>query len=105
MCLLFKLTLEDPRRVHFGFGVAPEPVPRVPKEESDIYVRGGPNMRVGLLAVDKAVLFLREEHSLTREKVVKCVYVCGGLGSASICIALMCVYALLILCTCVFLNI
>lgn len=43
--------------------------PKAPKERTDIVVIGGPNMTVGLLAVNKAVYFLKDERSLTRDKM------------------------------------
>ncbi|XP_076436556.1 complement C3-like [Babylonia areolata] len=41
----------------------------LPKQTTHLDIMGGPNMRVGLLAVDQAVYFLRDERSLTRSKV------------------------------------
>lgn len=41
----------------------------LPKQVTELDIMGGPNMRVGLLAVDKAVYFLRDERSLTRNKM------------------------------------
>ncbi|KAK7453355.1 hypothetical protein BaRGS_00039646, partial [Batillaria attramentaria] len=59
-----ELSLE--RLDHLGFGPPP---PKQPKERTEIQVYGGPNMTVGLVAVNKAVYFLRDERSLTREKM------------------------------------
>ena len=49
-----------------------------PKDMAELTITGGGNMRVGLLAVDRAVYFLRDERSLTRQKVQPlCVCVLG----------------------------
>lgn len=44
-------------------------LPFLPKQETDLIVTGGGQMRVGLLAVDKAVFFLKDETSLSREQM------------------------------------
>jgi hypothetical protein len=50
------------------------PSPLLPKQETELWVQGGGNMKVGLLAVDKAVYFLKDERSLTRDKVTQLLY-------------------------------
>ena len=42
-----------------------------PKDTGQIRINGGPNMQVGLLAVDRGVYALKFEKSLTRQKVME----------------------------------
>nr|AVP12645.1 complement C3-like protein 2 [Littorina littorea] len=42
---------------------------QLPKQTTELNVEGGGNMRVGLLAVDERVYILRNERSLTRDKI------------------------------------
>ncbi|PVD21598.1 hypothetical protein C0Q70_17396 [Pomacea canaliculata] len=50
-----------------GFGVQ---IPKQPKDNTEFHINGGPNMRVGLLAVDTAVYYLSDRRTLSRERVI-----------------------------------
>ncbi|CAL1534288.1 unnamed protein product [Lymnaea stagnalis] len=41
-------------------------IPNKPKDKYDLHVWGGPNMRVGFVAVDKAIYLLSDKRTLTR---------------------------------------
>ena len=83
-----------------------------PKDNTMLNISGGGNMRVGLLAVDRAVYFLRDERSLTRHKVERfslcvclsivcvCVWdrVCVCLCVCDVC---MCMHVYMCVCQCV----
>ena len=81
-----------------------------PKDNAMLNISGGGNMRVGLLAVDRAVYFLRDERSLTRHKVERfslcvcqlSVSVCG-IVSVFVCVYVMC--ACVFMYICVFVNV
>nr|UIO57921.1 complement protein C3-2 [Biomphalaria glabrata] len=43
------------------------PVPKKPKDKLDLLIIGSPLMKIGLLAVDKAIFLLNDKQTLTRE--------------------------------------
>ncbi|KAL8562826.1 hypothetical protein ACOMHN_004518 [Nucella lapillus] len=60
-----EIQLNHASQMHRGVGQ----LHLLPKQSTDLDIMGGANMHVGLLAVDKAVYFLRDERSLTRNKL------------------------------------